>query len=461
MIPARDVLHQAYTDVIQEIEQARGTRQLTNAFYTQVGEAIFEACYAALETSEAATADATPKALKVVSAPMGTGKTTFALAFITALVRLREQHPDAPCGCVFVVEQMAKAEKVFRELRALLPDKVAVWSTDHDVGNKNPAKVKQPAKQFHIDELENHEVAIVTHALHKSRGKRGRKAWNVLDHNGCTVPRALTVVDEQLDDVSIFDVPLSSATAVLEAVQKDERAGEAVAPHMCALVTFMTAKLGGANLEKPLDDPQGWADAAAKLAWFTTPEARRYESSNSGVGGLRDVFSFARNVATTQAFATRYTADTPHFMGYDTGLEPRPGTVLLDASADVDGITALCPWRTHIKLSQEPSYANLSIVYVPSPLTKRGQNLKKHLSKAKNRHAYVDWMKATILAHMEPGQRGLVWFVGQIYLITRMCLTGLSVTRVLRHKPSINKSTAGTLRAVSCARLTGADMALA
>jgi hypothetical protein len=136
--------------------------------------------------------------------------------------------------------------------------------------------------------------------------------------------------------------------------------------------------------------------------------ARRYEKNNNSIAGLRDVFSFARNVATTQAFATRYSADTPHFMGYNNGLEPRPGTVLLDASADVDGITELCHWRTHVKLSHPPSYANLSIVYVPCPHTKRVKNLTKYLSKAKNRHVYVDWMRATILEHMELGQRGLV-----------------------------------------------------
>jgi hypothetical protein len=410
MIPARDVLHQAYVDVIREIEQVRGSQQLTNAFYADVADKMFNACYAALENSEAAKAGLTPpKALQVVSAPMGAGKTTFAIAFITAFVRLREEHSDALCGCAFVVEQMTKAEEIFREMEPLLPHKVAVWSTDHDVNNKNPTKVLKPAKQFHIDALELHEVTIITHALHKSKGKRGRKASKVLDRNGQRVPRALTIIDEQLDDISVFDVTLLDATAVLKSVEQDERSREPAVPYVRSLVQFMSNKLSGGNLEKPLDDPTVWEDAATKLEWFTTTEAHRYEKHNSGrIVGLGAVFSFARNLVTTRAFVTRHTADTPHFVGYSNSIEPRPGTVLLDASADVDNITALCPWRTHIKLSQEPRYDNLSIVYVPCPHTKGIRNLTKYLGKAKNRYTYADWIKATILAQMEPGQRGLV-----------------------------------------------------
>jgi hypothetical protein len=86
MIPARETLRVAYDAVIEQINSSRGSEQLTNAFYSKIGDAIFEACYGALENSEAAKAGLkTPKALQVVSAPMGAGKTTFTLAFITAL----------------------------------------------------------------------------------------------------------------------------------------------------------------------------------------------------------------------------------------------------------------------------------------------------------------------------------------------------------------------------------------
>jgi hypothetical protein len=129
MIAAREALRAKYDAVIEEINASRGSQQLSNAFYSKIGDAIFEACYSALENFEAAKRGIkVAKALQVVSAPIGAGKTTFTLAFITALVRLRESRPDMPCGSVFLVEQMTKADEMYRELSALLPGKVAVWS---------------------------------------------------------------------------------------------------------------------------------------------------------------------------------------------------------------------------------------------------------------------------------------------------------------------------------------------
>jgi hypothetical protein len=295
MIPARETLRAAYDAVIKQIDSSRASQQLANTFYSKVADAIFDACYGAIDNSEAAKAGLkVPRTLKVVSAPMGAGKTTFTLAFITALVRLSESDRGAPRGCVFLVEQMTKADEMFRELSALLPGKVAVWSTDHDVNCNKPKKVLNPAARFHVDELEKHEVAIVTHAFYK--GKRGAKARNVLGGNGNAVPRVLTIIDEQTDDVAVFDVTLSGAAQVLEAVQKDERSGEPVVPYVQALHRFMTKKLsGGGNLEKPSDDPSTWDAVASDLAWFTTTAARDYERDRKGdIEGLEAVFSFAK-----------------------------------------------------------------------------------------------------------------------------------------------------------------------
>jgi hypothetical protein len=404
MIPAREVLRVAYDAVVQEIDRSRGSRQLTNAFYSKVGDAIFDACYMALENSEAAKGrHKVQKRLHVVSAPVGTGKTTFSLAFITALVRLGQRDTEAPCGCVFLVEQMTKAEQMYRELSTLLPGQVAVWSTDHDVHCTTPAKVLNPAARFHVDDLEHYPVAIVTHAFYK--GKRGDKARNVVqgDHS---VPRALTVIDEQSEDVKIFDVLHAGASAVLQAIQQDEKMSDVLAPYMQTLLRFMTDKIiGQGSLEKPSDDPSSWNNVASKVEWFTSTLARDYERDHKGdIEGLEAVFGFARALASNRAFIARYGGDAPHFVGYDTNLELRPGMVLLDATADIDGITPLCPWREHVKVPQ-PSYANLSIVHVPSCTR---QKLSTYLKLAKNRRSYVDWMKQTIITHTKPGQHALV-----------------------------------------------------
>jgi hypothetical protein len=403
MIPKREALRAAYDAVIKEIDSARGSQQLTNAFYAKVGNAVFDACYRAVEHSAQGVVTLPPR-LHVVSAPMGTGKTSFTLAFITALVRLGESDAQAPHSCAFLVEQMAKAEEMYRELSALLPGKVAVWTTDHDISCTKPTKVLNPAKRFRVDELENHAVAIVTHAFYK--GPRGNKARSVL-HNGVSTPRTLTIIDEQSDDVEIFDVTLAGVAAVLEAVKQDEQKGDVLAPYLEMLFKFMADKelAGGGSLEKPSDDPTGWDSVAPILAWFTTSAASDYvRDRQNSIRGLEAVFGFAKSMATGYAFIVRQGGDAAHFVGYQNNLPSVPGMVLLDATADIDGVTQLCPWRSHSDVPTA-SYANLSIVHVKSCTTQR---LYKFLKFAKNRHAYVDWMKQTILAYTEPGQQALV-----------------------------------------------------
>jgi hypothetical protein len=405
MIPARETLRAAYDAVIEQIDSSRSSRQLTNAFYSKIGNAVFDACYRALEHSEASSKEGAKIAtrLHVVSAPMGTGKTTFSEAFITGFVRLADGDPATALGCLLLVDQMAKADEMHRELSALLPNKVAVWTSDHDVNCTKPTKVLNPSARFHVDDLERYPVAIVTHSFYKA--SRGHKALNVLQGSE-NVPRALIVVDEQPDDVAIFDITLEDATSVLKAVQQDQRKGDVVAPYMHTLVTFMADKaLGKGSLEKPSDDIAAWERAASGLAWFTTTAARDYvKARRAKVQGLEAVFGYARAMASGYGFIARYDADVPHFVGYHNKLQIRPGMVLLDATADIDGVRQLCPWRMHTDLPPV-SYANLSIVHVRSCTTQR---LSKFLKLAKSRHEYVDWIKQTILANTEAGQRALV-----------------------------------------------------
>jgi hypothetical protein len=102
MIPARDVLRAAYDAVIEEIDSARSTQQLTNAFYTKIGDRIFDAAFRALESSAAAASSVkVPPRLHVVAAPMGSGKTTFSQArvhFISGLMAERVQFIVAELG---------------------------------------------------------------------------------------------------------------------------------------------------------------------------------------------------------------------------------------------------------------------------------------------------------------------------------------------------------------------------
>jgi hypothetical protein len=94
--------------------------------------------------------------------------------------------------------------------------------------------------------------------------------------DGTATHRALTVVDEQMQDVAIYEVKLSSAEAVREAIQ--EQGDDTVALRMRTLIKFMMSKVfEGPSLAKPNDGEED-RRTAQELAWFTTSDARVYET---------------------------------------------------------------------------------------------------------------------------------------------------------------------------------------
>ena len=80
------------------------------------------------------------------------------------------------------------------------------------------------------------------------------------------------------------------------------------------------------------------------------------------------------------------------------------GTILLDATADIDGVSHIVTWREHAEVPQA-HYENLDIVHVRQHTTTR---LSEYFRKVPNRRAYADWMIQTIKEHMKPGELGLV-----------------------------------------------------
>jgi hypothetical protein len=130
-MPNRDALRALYDEAVNQINVARGNDLLITPWYAETGNAVFKAGYLALSDAVTDT-----RVLRTVPAPAGGGKTSFAYAFIAALTWYAEKHPEAPYGCAFVVDQITKADAVYRDLNALLPNKVGIWTKDHDAHNK-------------------------------------------------------------------------------------------------------------------------------------------------------------------------------------------------------------------------------------------------------------------------------------------------------------------------------------
>jgi hypothetical protein len=143
---------------------------------------------------------------------------------------------------------------------------------------------------------------------------------------------------------------------------------------------------------------------AEELSWFRTAEAERVVRACK-ITGLDRLFGFAQEFAIGCGYIIK---DGPlvRCLGYRSKLTVNlsAGTVLLDATADVDGVSVVVPWVVHTKVPKA-RYDNLEIIHVPQHTKKR---LNVYFKTAANQRAYVDDMVKIIKDHMAPGELGLV-----------------------------------------------------
>jgi hypothetical protein len=395
-------LRAAHAEAVAEIERIRNQPgQLTTGINGEVGTSILEAGVRAL----ADVPDDQKAKQFVVAAPPGTGKTSHAIALMAATVRKADKDDlSKPYGCLFVVDQIKKADDMYRQINELLPGQVAVWTTDHDV-NSITSKMHVPhERRFDVDQLEQHAIAVVTQAF--LRGPRGDKSRYVIrgDHR---VPRALTIFDEQTKEVEVYDIKPSQAEAVRETIESDRRFSD-LKSKLDPLIDFLRAqsKNTGNSIETPNDDPDAWR-VARELGWFAGEDAEQFVLNNArNINELEEVFGFASQMYRNYAFIFRRSGGVrgSNFMAYVPAPAPNGNSILLDATADIDGVNELVPWRTRVTVPQV-HYDNLHIVHAYDYTR---ENLNEFLKQPANRRKYAENAEKLILDIMEPGARGLV-----------------------------------------------------
>src|SRR5262249_365877 len=239
----------------------------------------------------------------VVAAPPGTGKTSHAIALMAAAVRTADKDdPSKSFGCLFVVDQIKKADDMYRQINELMPGEVAVWTVDHDPASNKGRQVRQ-ARRFHVEQLEQHPSAVVTQAF--LRGPRGEKARHVV-LGGNRVPRALTIFDEQTKEVEVYDVKQSQAMVVKEALERDPRHRH-LKENMEPLLTFLheQSKQTGNSIDIPSEGWDGF-EVSRQLHWFASEEAEKFVLTNArDIPHLEEVFGFAAQMYNNYAFVFR------------------------------------------------------------------------------------------------------------------------------------------------------------
>jgi hypothetical protein len=373
-VPDRDALRALYDEAIGQINPSRQTIDLTTGFYAETGNAVFDAGYLAL--SDYCRGSAGPRRLHVVSAPAGGGKTSYSYALMLALATYAEQKPEAPYGCVFVVDQIKKADEAFKELNALIPGKVAVWTNEHDPGCKKRTKVPHPAAEFTKDQLPHYPIIVVTHVFYN--GPNGYKAHVFVRDKRIYSGRALTLVDERPEEVLIYEITLKEAQNIREKLEEKLPDLKQVLDNLMRLMMPYTLNVRGGIMRA--SDQFGQEFVADQLDWFTTTQAEGVlRDHKADIAGLDQLFGFARAMTLGCAFAAP-SGTVVQFVGWQSKLMVRPGTILLDATADLDGVSHICPWRQHVSIPQA-HYGNLEIVHVPQHTRQR---LSEYLKKAAN-----------------------------------------------------------------------------
>jgi hypothetical protein len=382
-------LENAYQAAIQEQARLRN-REITN-FDREVAQSIFNAGLHAIEDGDYGVAQ-----YRVVSAPTGSGKSSYAQAFTKAFI---EVHPEG--SALFLVETIQQAEDTYRDMSALVGKaNVAVWTSAHDKQTSADTIERQhgflPEHRFSVDDLANYPVVIATHKFYM--GSRANKATTYLGK-----PRRLTFVDEKAADVSIFDVDTGLIKTVRDRLAEKHTSNLEHVDQLTKLHDHLEAVWQSTSSKGAFDEiPQA---EKIDLSWFNSDQASGYITSSDDQ--VRNVFGFGRALAKGFAFLSRYDeyGKGARFVGYEMNMPLRPGTILLDATADIDGISLLVNNRKHVRVPRV-DFSNLTITHIEPDIPK-GYTVNEIIKQAKRAKPYATWIMETIRQNSQPGEKVL------------------------------------------------------
>ncbi len=382
-------LTHAYEAAIKD--QARLRNREITKFDREVAQSILTAGLLALEDNDRDIAQ-----YRVVSAPTGSGKSSYAQAFARAVI---EAHPEG--SVLFLVDTIQQAEDTYREMSALVGQaNVAVWTNAHDKRTAAAAIERQhgyvPQHRFSVDDLENYPVAIATHKFYM--GSRASKATVFQGKR-----RRITFIDEKAADVSIFDVDTGLIKTVRDRLAERHTANLEHVRQLTVLHDHLEAVWQSAPGKAAFDEiPE---PTKVDLSWFATDQANNYIASSDDQ--LRNVFGFGRALAKGFAFLSRYDefGKGARFVGYEMNMPLTAGTILLDATADIDGVSLIVNNRKPVRVPQV-NYSNLTITHI-EPQVAKGKTVSEVVKQAKYARPYSQWIIETIRQNSQPGEKVL------------------------------------------------------
>lgn len=370
-------------------EQAKSRNHELTPFDWEVAQSVYTAGLLALEDSQTGVSQ-----YRVVSAPTGSGKSSFAQAFIRAYIKAFP-NPSA----LFLVETIDQAEDVYQAMSTLLgPSSVAVWTSAHDKHTLRETIEQKygfiPKVLFSVDDLAGYPVVIATHNFY-----RGSRAGKALVYKGAN--RTLTFVDEKAADVSIYDVDTGLIKTVRDRLAEKHTSALEHVNHLTALHDHLEQLWMAAEGKQPFDTVPTEVD----LSWFSSDQANDYIASSDEQ--VKSVFGFGRALAKGFAFLSRYDecGKGARFIGYEMTMPLRPGTILLDATADIDGVSLIVNNRKRVSVPKV-NFANLTITHI-TPDIPKGSRITEIIKASKRARPYAQWIMRTMREHSNQGEKVL------------------------------------------------------
>jgi hypothetical protein len=379
-------------------KQVDGSR--ATPIFKAVAKSIYGACMTAL--GDRVGDPAQHKALhRTLPAGTGTGKSSAAFCFISALIKT---CPDT--SVLLVVPDVRQAEEAYLELSQLIDEEdIGIWTGGHDAKSTliqiadNHQGFQPNAPRMKKADLKDRRVALISHQWYIEHG--GRHPCMLYANDD----RTLHIIDERLAETKLRSLELVSIREAKDVVGLEVDAQNAlVRLEQVAMSALATIE---GPLYVPMDSDEG------PLAWFSTSAAKHLEANS--VSPLSEVVSFGRSMVAGHAFLARFPSKPGEqgggvFISYALDIPRIPGSVLLDASSDIDGVTPFSSWRSMLP-APAVSFKNLSIHHRPFPIVDpngRKKSIKDITESGTLSEAYVAEMRRIIVEETQPGEHVLV-----------------------------------------------------
>lgn len=329
---------------------------------------------------------------RVVSAPTGSSKTTSAIAFAAAA------YTTIPgFSCAFVVEEIRAAQEIYQQLVEMLPSEaVGVWTSQNDV-RRPPVGHTGETPLFNMEQMKGIQIVVFTHNKWMTEVERNAD-YGVRRFRGN--PRDVMFIDEQPKLIEVLDKGVSSVTAVRDAILKME-------PDHPWVGVLSDAMMRMENIVRTDGDEMEAVEILHCLEAhdFTMEKAEAIWRKNYGIPSTeeyREAFKFLQACTLGYVFLSR----SPRgFVAYLPKFKPEPNQVLLDATADLSGISSLMGGELATGLPAI-DYSNLTIHHLDQPTKFKYVNAV--LDVRSRAVAYAEWIQQVVMENSNDGDDILV-----------------------------------------------------